>query len=461
MGIRLKLVMLLTGLLVPLLGAGGLLNVTVMEDTLIEEMQYRGLGLLSALSVPCAIALANHEIERLDNYLAGLSYKRAEFDDRRSSEAEGGAEEGDPVQDLVYLCIVNDKGRVLAHTKETAYGMQRRDEFARRAIESSSALYAQTSQPGIGRTLAVSLPVESGLRWVTLLAEFSLARLEARTARLHRHTIGVTGLLILMTLLALYAGLSRTVVRPVHALSDMAKSLGGGDLNHRVQIASRDELGMLANAFNTTAEELASHTRDLEDKVRERSEHIVKQNEQLEESNRRLNEANKRLEEVATTDGLTGLANKTHWLSRLEFEVLRAKRGGHRLSMLMLDVDHFKHYNDTNGHLAGDRLLAKLAGLLTTNLRAIDIAGRFGGEEFGIALLDSSVRSAAKVAEKIRREIERADFPEQSQQPGGNLTVSIGVAELDREKDGTNDLIEKADSALYRAKNAGRNRVAS
>ena len=93
------------------------------------------------------------------------------------------------------------------------------------------------------------------------------------------------------------------------------------------------------------------------------------------------------------------------------------------------------------------------------NLRATDIPGRFGGEEFCVALLDTNRRAGARVAEKIRRAIERNEFPGQEAQPGGNLTVSIGVAELDPEKDTPNDLIEKADRALYQAKDEGRNKV--
>ena len=449
MGIRLKLILLLTCLLVPLLGAGGLLNVAIMEDTLLEETRHRGLALLSALSVPCSIALANHEIERLDDYLAQLSGRK-----KAESEDPGADAAGDPIRDLVYLCVVDQDGRVLAHTRETDYGSVRKDPFARRAINADTPQYEDGET-----TLAVSLPVKSGLRWGTLLAEFSLQRLQARTTKIRRHTIAITMALILLAVAALSLGLARLVVRPVKSLSAMAERLGTGDLDYRVNIESTDELGRLGTVFNQTAEELAGYTRDLERKVRERQQEIVEKNEELEEEKARLSKANRRLEEVATTDGLTNIPNKTHWLSRLEFEVLRAKRGKHRLSMLMLDVDHFKHYNDSRGHLAGDRLLTDLAALLTGNLRATDIPGRFGGEEFCVALLDTNRRAGARVAEKIRRAVEKNEFPGQETQPGGSLTVSIGVAELDLEKDMPNDLIEKADRALYQAKDEGRNKV--
>jgi len=441
MGIRLKLTLLLCGLLLPCLGAGGLFNIAQMKDTLMEEMRNRGLGLMSTLAVPCSIALANNEIERLDDYLARLSGLR---DDSRQVAS-------DPVQDLRFLSVVDPHGRVVAHTLETAFGTVRTDEFARRALVANVPLFEEREGPN-GPVMSMSLPVVSGLRWGTLLAEFSLRRLKQRIATLRLQTLAATLALTLLALLALSLGLFRLVVRPVKALSVMAGHLAEGKLNHRVRVDTRDELGMLAEAFNLTAEELTEYTQDLERKIRERSQEIVEKNEQLERANRRL-------AELATTDQLTSLANKAHWLTRLEFEVLRAKRGGHRLCLLMLDVDHFKHYNDTHGHLAGDRLLSQLAALLRQELRATDIAGRFGGEEFGMVLMDTRLRSAANVANKIRKAVELADFAGQDRQPGGNLTVSIGAAELNLKTDDKEDLIEKADQALYRAKEQGRNQV--
>ncbi len=456
MGIRPKLTLLVVGLLVPLLGATGLVVVALMERVLLDEMEHRGLAMLSALSVPCSVSLAGHEIERLDDLLAQFR-PTAGTPDGQPEEARSAR---DPIRDLIYACVVDPSGRVLAHTEETSYGSVRSDPFARAARESKQALFERIERPDGRHALAVAVPVESGLRWGTLLAEFSLKRLEQRTGRMRWNVLGITLALMVLTVVALTTGLSRLVIRPVRALSTMAERLGEGDLDHRVEErSSRDELGTLARVFNSTAEELAAYTRDLEQKVRQRSREIVDKNQDLELANRSLSDANKRLEEVATTDGLTGLANKSHLLSRLEFEVMRAQRGGHKLSLMMMDVDHFKHYNDTHGHLAGDRLLAGLARLIKDNLRSIDIVGRFGGEEFCVALLDTGKRPAVKVAEKIRRAVERESFEGQDRQPDGNLTISIGVAELDRENDSMNDLIERADAALYEAKRAGRNRV--
>ncbi|MBN2493157.1 MAG: diguanylate cyclase [Deltaproteobacteria bacterium] len=455
MGIRPKLIILVLALTLPLLGAGGLVAVTVIEDQLLDEMRHRGLSLLSALSVPCSIALANHEIERLDDYLAQFRPPASNLGVPPGLDVQSAR---DPIRDLQSLCIVDGSGRVIAHTRETAYGTKCEDAFTRRALAADRVLFEERFPPGESPVLAIALPVKSGLRWGTLLAEFSLARLEVRSDRLRWHLTKLTGVLMVLTALALILGLSRLVIRPVRALSAMAEHLSRRELDHRVADKGRDELGTLARVFNSTAAELADYTRDLETKVRERSQEIISKNEELERANQQLSDMNVRLEELATTDGLTGLANKAHLLSRLDFEVMRAQRGGHKLSLVMLDVDKFKHYNDTHGHLAGDRVLAQLAGVLRSNLRSIDIAGRFGGEEFCIALLDTSLKAASKAAEKLRRAVEREDFEGQDQQPGGNMTISLGVAELGP-AERVNELIERADNALYAAKGAGRNRV--
>ncbi len=457
LSIRSKLTLLVVGLLVPLLGLAGLTGVALIEELLLEEMEHRGRSLLAALAVPCSISLASHEIERLDDFLA--QFRGPDEQPYVPPDGRGGGT--DPIRDLVELCVVNPGGRVLAHTRETEYGRVLDDAFTRRAMASPRAQIERRRGPGGEPRLVLSYPVRSGLRWGTLLAHFSLQPLQDRLGRLRWQLLSLTLLLMGVTGLALAGGLQRLVVRPVRLLSTTAERIGAGDLDQRVpERGGHDELATLARVFNATAAELAAYTRNLEAKVAERSQEIVDKNQALELANQQLSEANARLEQVATTDGLTGLANKSHLLNRLQFEVLRAHRGDHRLGLLMLDVDHFKHFNDTHGHLAGDHLLAGLAELLRANLRSIDIIGRFGGEEFCVALLDTGLRQAVKAAEKLRRSVERRDFEGGGEQPGGRLTVSIGVAELatGRDEDAA-ALLERADRALYRAKAGGRNRV--
>lgn len=164
-------------------------------------------------------------------------------------------------------------------------------------------------------------------------------------------------------------------------------------------------------------------------------------------------------ERQANQDGLTGLYNKRYFLSLLNERISRAEETNAVFSLLVLDIDHFKNYNDANGHLAGDDALRLTGSLLKEHLRADDTPARFGGEEFVVLFPDLTPTRALEAGEKIRRLIETCEYPHEELQPLGQLTVSGGVASYPL--DGTNDreLFAAADEALYRAKRGGRNRV--
>lgn len=158
-------------------------------------------------------------------------------------------------------------------------------------------------------------------------------------------------------------------------------------------------------------------------------------------------------EENALTDELTKLPNRRYMAQRFLQEMQRARRHHKGLAFLMLDIDHFKQINDTYGHLHGDAVLAELAKILNAAKRDSDVASRYGGEEFGIILVESGDTGAMSLAERIREKVEVATFA-----GGLKLTVSIGVASTDDEALFTS-LIERADQALYAAKQSGRNAV--
>jgi diguanylate cyclase (GGDEF)-like protein len=129
------------------------------------------------------------------------------------------------------------------------------------------------------------------------------------------------------------------------------------------------------------------------------------------------------------------------------------------LSAIMLDVDHFKHYNDTNGHPEGDRVLARMADILRDSVREQDVCCRYGGEEFLIVLPNTGRERALTIAERIRQAIERAPFPFEETQPMGRITASLGVASFPVHAPTAEELIQCADQALYLAKHQGRNRT--
>ncbi len=161
----------------------------------------------------------------------------------------------------------------------------------------------------------------------------------------------------------------------------------------------------------------------------------------------------------ADTDGLTGLFTRRYFARRLAEEVIRCGNYGDPLSLLMLDVDHFKHYNDTNGHPAGDDVLRGVAEVLRKSFRRTDLVARYGGEEFAVVMSGLKKDQAYLLAERLRAQIEETHFEFGSRQPLGRVTVSAGVATFPQDGSTGEELVASADQALYEAKRAGRNRV--
>ena len=171
-----------------------------------------------------------------------------------------------------------------------------------------------------------------------------------------------------------------------------------------------------------------------------------------------LVELNENTRKLSVTDGLTGLANHREFYQSLSRELARARRYGHSLSLLMVDVDDFKKFNDQFGHLAGDAALRKIAGLLRGVVRANDIVARYGGEEFGIILPEATPAGALMLAERIKTEIYGHRFFETSGEEG-HLSVSIGIYSMGKEDVSEQKMVKFADEAAYLAKNMGKNRV--
>ena len=163
------------------------------------------------------------------------------------------------------------------------------------------------------------------------------------------------------------------------------------------------------------------------------------------------------LNQLATTDSLTGIANRRHFFDHGEREFSRAIRYGKQLSAMMLDIDHFKQVNDVYGHAAGDRVLQQLASLLLASLRQEDLLGRYGGEEFAILLPETPLSYSLAAAERLRQAV--ADFPFQVGDEILRITISAGVASLQDGCPTIYALLDQADQALYAAKQSGRNRV--
>jgi diguanylate cyclase (GGDEF)-like protein len=411
----------------------GSLMYWVLRDTYLDETGRRARAFLEVLAVECTPHLASNRIDGLDKIVSSLIERNLEQEEIR------------------FVAILDVNRRVLAHTSQSHFGWVMDDPFTRDASASRHALVREEREEG-GRILKVSMPLasaiprEAGLRWGTLVAGLGLARAEKALGSLVFQVAMLTLLVALVTMLVLTLLLDRGMVRPIRRLTDVAHAFASGDLSARAATdGSKGDVPMLAATFNDMAERIEQHTRELEEEIQARTQE--------------LRTANERLQELATTDGLTSLFNFRQFSQALSSEVQRCTRLRVPLSLLMMDVDHFKCYNDTHGHPAGDEVLRTVARLLRQRVRSTDLPCRYGGEEFAVLLLDADKTSAAQVAEQIRDTIEQTRFAGEETQPGGSLTVSIGVASVPEDAKDGDELVKAADRALYRAKNDGRNRV--
>lgn len=229
-------------------------------------------------------------------------------------------------------------------------------------------------------------------------------------------------------------------------------------------LAERDHVAREAEQLRAQTAALASANVEMLLVVEARAQQVDELKARVEKE-----EAEKRaFREQALFDALTGLYNRRYYDEQLEIEFVRARRYGRELSVVFLDVDHFKTYNDRNGHAAGDDLLSRLARLVRSSVRVADIvtrgdgaafAARYGGEEFIVLLPETPLSGATVVAERLRHAIEQADFAGAATQPGGRVTLSLGVASLTPADTSGAGLAARADGALYRAKRTGRNRT--
>ena len=255
----------------------------------------------------------------------------------------------------------------------------------------------------------------------------------------------ILGLVISVVLTLFFIIYFEGVIRiPIEKLTRSMRGASHGRWN-QVVIEDSGELSELANEFNNMVDRVSETYEDLEKKVDERT--------------RELDELNKKLEEQATTDGLTGLFNHRYFYKLLKMEFERANRYKRNLAIVMIDIDFFKHYNDTHGHIQGDKVLAMVAKAIKSNSRKSDIVARYGGEEFAIIAPELDEKHMIELGERVRKGVATKKFKHQEMQPDGNLTVSVGIAFFPKHGKSVRDILIKADKALYKAKRQGKNRV--
>jgi diguanylate cyclase (GGDEF)-like protein len=319
------------------------------------------------------------------------------------------------------LLLVTREGAVLS-SSERASADPRHPRLdtaaARRLFERPGAMLQYASLGGsdvVGRLQPVPR-----LDWA-VVAELETAQAFRPVRRMRNLTVLiVAALLVGVGSLGYLLGV--IIVRPLTRLTQGAAKVAGGDLAVDLPVVSAGEMGQLTVAFN----------------------HMVD----------RLREARQELERLSVTDGLTGLYNRRRLMDALAEEERRFHRHKRPFAVLMADIDHFKEYNDSFGHLAGDQVLARVGALVRQSTRDVDCAARYGGEEFVVMMPETDVEGATEVADRIRKRLAGELIA------GGRVTLSIGVAEFPRHGVTPEAVLGAADAALYKAKRAGRNRVA-
>lgn len=267
---------------------------------------------------------------------------------------------------------------------------------------------------------------------------------------------GMSGIDLLQRTVREHPHLVRLILTGYTDQDSLIQAINQGRIYHYVTKPwQRDDLVLtLKRAIESWA--LAARNRDL---IGDLKSQMTEMGQIVEERTRALREAAERLRRLAISDGLTGLYNHRYFQERWRREVARARRFSECVSLMVLDVDKFKNFNDTMGHPAGDTLLREVADLLTRSVREIDLLARYGGEEFVIVLPKARKEDALVLAERIRASVANQPFAHREVQPGGAVTVSVGVGTFPDDGVDAGDVIINTDQALYAAKHGGRNRV--
>ncbi len=276
---------------------------------------------------------------------------------------------------------------------------------------------------------------------------------------------------------ALFTGLgwwfAGRIAKPLIVISQAAERIRQGDTSSRLPTVSgyaevvtlSHSLGALVTKLTKSDVALEALNQSLERRVQERTQELLQTNTALQaeiEERQRVERERERLiaelRTMAETDNLTGALNRRSFFARANQEILRAKRFGRFLAVIMLDIDHFKRVNDTYGHRIGDEVIRSVVASCRSSIREIDFLGRYGGEEFMILAQEVDDQMALLLAERLRESIENMRI--MTDKGEVSVTVSFGIAAIQEDIVDVTALINRADAALYEAKRAGRNRVA-
>ena len=363
--------------------------------------------------------LVLHTVQGRQDRTIGYLVERV---DLRELEALLGPTEGDPPYSF---WLLDEQGRVLVRAGKVP------DTPGEQAFPGAlppegkeTGAVEIVSLPGLGDSIYGTRRLRGPTRGfvaTTVAASAAYRPLFEARNRLLNLLLPLVGLVLLASFLV-----ARSLLKPILRLSEAAKDISAGLLNVSLPVRGNDEMADLTRAFNEMA--------------------------------LRVRESQQTLESLAITDGLTGLYNRRHFEDAVDKELRRCERDGRSSSLLFLDLDQFKVYNDRWGHTEGDAELKRVSTTVRESIRATDVAFRYGGEELAVLLYSCPKERAAGVAEKIRNAVRAPAL--KGALEGRTATVSIGVSTFPEDGASVRDLVDAADAALYRAKAEGRDRVA-
>ncbi len=286
---------------------------------------------------------------------------------------------------------------------------------------------------------------------------YNLSRLTEHAAIAVR-TVVVVAVLVAVILLPAIIAAARKLSYPLEVLSEGADEISTGNYGITLSLQSNSEIQDLAISFNRMSLKL----KEQREAMLKQIAILESQKQEIAAQNEELAETNARLEQIAITDQLTGAYNRRYIMREIEQELAIAIRHGLPLSIIMIDIDHFKNVNDNHGHQVGDEVLKEIVQVLSASIRTSDLLGRYGGEEFIVIAPLTGLQEALVLAERLRETVNK--WPFETTYGFLKLTISLGVVTFDGKDDAfsgslLDDLLVMADSEMYKAKAMGRNRV--
>lgn len=411
-GIRQKLLLVLSLVLLTTLTVSSWLTLNEEKQRILEEIDNRGSDISRFVSKSLTFSVVGYDYHTIDLLLKEITLTK----------------------EVDYAKVTNTKGKVLSQSGTHVNDPQRMQLFVENIMLNSEKLGELTL--GINTSSAYK-------------------HIQAQRFRFLQRELFIT----LIIILGEFFALSYLIIRPVSIISESLTITGENKTVREIPLSSNDEFGQLAQQFNKLNKELTAANLELQTRVDFADKQLRKNIKDLKAQKNKLSEMNKSFLMLSITDALTGLYNRRYFEEHLETEKNLSQRHSDEISLILMDIDHFKNINDTHGHVNGDKVLKKVAKILKHRVRKTDIACRIGGEEFVVICKQTDKQAALKLAEKLRNSIQELVVP--IGQDKVSVTISIGVANLNQKNFSShaNHLYRFADLALYFSKENGRNAV--